>query len=84
MLSNITKRSRSILEEISAFVPEKSKEDFIEARANHVINSAIHLLEIIDNTFNEEHALVLRRKLLNSIQQSDPGKFTRAVRRLKE
>ena len=84
MLSNITKRSRSILEEISAFVPEKSKEDFIEARANHVIKSAIHLLEIIDSTFNEEHALVLRRKLLNSIQQSDPGKFTRAVRRLKE
>lgn len=83
-MSNITNKSRSILEEISAFVPTKSKEDFIEARAHHIITSAIHLLDIIDDSFTQEQAQLLRRRFLNSIQQSDPGKFTRSVRRLKE
>ena len=83
-MSNITNTSRSILEEISTFVPKKSKEDFIEAKAHNIITSAIHLLDTVDASFSPEEAQLLRRRFINSIQQSDPGKFSRTVRRLKE
>jgi hypothetical protein len=46
-----------------------------------VIASAIRLLEQIDETYAPEQAENLRRKLLNAINQRDPGKFTRSVRR---
>jgi hypothetical protein len=39
------------------------------------------LLEQIDETYNTEQAENLRRKLLNAINQRDPDKFTRSVRR---
>jgi hypothetical protein len=76
--------SRSILEEISTYVPAKSREDFIESRAHHIISSAIHLFTIIDEHFTPDEADMLRRRFLSSIQQGDPDKFARAVRRLKE
>ena len=76
--------SRSILEEISTYVPAKSREDFIESRAHHIISSAIHLFTIIDEHFAPDEADMLRRRFLSSIQQGDPDKFARAVRRLKE
>jgi hypothetical protein len=53
---SINRRSRSILEEISTYVPQKSKEDLIEARAQHIIVSAINLLESIDEAFTAEEA----------------------------
>lgn len=76
--------SRSILEEISTYVPAKSREDFIESRAHHIISSAIHLFTIIDEHFTPDEADMLRRRFLSSIEQGDPDKFARAVRRLKE
>lgn len=76
--------SRSILEEISTYVPAKSREDFIESRAHHIISSAIHLFTIIDEHFTPDEADMLRRRFLSSIQQGSPDKFARAVRRLKE
>ena len=76
--------SRSILEEISTYVPAKSREDFIESRAHHIISSAIHLFTVIDEHFTPDEADMLRRRFLSSIQQGSPDKFARAVRRLKE
>jgi hypothetical protein len=53
----------------------------IETRAANIIASAIRLLEQIDATYPVEQAENLKRKLLNAINQRDPGKFTRTVRR---
>ena len=80
---SINRRSRSILEEISTYVPQRSKEDLIEARAQHIIVSAINLLESIDETFSEEEAEALKKRFVSSIRGADPNRFTRMVNRIK-
>ena len=79
----INRRSRSILEEISSYVPQKSKEELIEARAQHIIVSAINLLESIDENFTPEEAEALKKRFVSSIRGADPNRFTRMVRRIK-
>lgn len=80
---SINRRSRSILEEISSYVPQKSKEDIIESRAQHIIVSAINLLESIDEAFTPEDAEALKKRFVSSIRGSDPNRFTRMVKRIK-
>lgn len=80
---SINRRSRSILEEISAYVPQKSKEELIEARAQHIIVSAINLLESIDESFSVADAEALKKRFVSSIRGGDPNRFTRMVKRIK-
>ena len=80
---SINRRSRSILEEISSYVPQKSKEDVIESRAQHIIVSAINLLESIDESFSPEEAEALKKRFVSSIRGADPNRFTRMVKRIK-
>ena len=80
---SINRKSRSILEEISTYVPQKSKEELIEARAQHIIVSAIHLLESIDDNFTLEEAEMLKKRFVSSIRGSDPNRFSRMVKRIK-
>jgi len=75
------KKTRSLLEELDAMYIERDQRLVIETRASNVIASAIRLLEQIDKTYTPEQAENLRRKLLNAINQRDPNKFTRSVRR---
>ena len=79
------KNTRSILEELDSIYQEKFAERdrryVIESRANHVIVSAIRLLEQIETTFPPEQADNLSRKLLNAIRDRDAGKFVRTIRR---
>jgi hypothetical protein len=75
------KKTRSILEELESLYNERDQRHVIENRANNIIASAIHLLEQIDASYTPEQAENLRRKLLNAINQRDPSKFTRSVRR---
>jgi hypothetical protein len=79
----INRKSRSILEEISTYVPQRSREDLIEARAQHIIVSAINLLESIDDSFTAEEADLLKKRFVSSIKGSDPNRFTRMVKRIK-
>lgn len=80
---SINRRSRSILEEISNYTPQKSREDLIEARAQHIIVSAINLLESIDESFSPEEAEALKKRFVSSIRGADPNRFTRMVKRIK-
>jgi hypothetical protein len=75
------KKTRSLLEELDAMYIERDQRHVIENRASNVIASAIRLFEQIDETYPVEQAENLKRKLLNAINQRDPGKFTRTVRR---
>jgi hypothetical protein len=75
------KKTRSLLEELDAMYIERDQRHIIENRAANVIASAIRLLEQIDESYVPEQAENLKRKLLNAINQRDPGKFTRTVRR---
>ena len=75
------KKTRSILEELDSLYAERDNRHVIENRASNIISSAIRLLEQIDESYSAEDAQNLQRKLLNAINQRDPGKFTRTVRR---
>jgi len=79
----INRKSRSILEEISTFVPQKSKEELIESRAHHIISSAIHLMEAIEENFTFEESELLKKRFMSSIRGSDPKRFSRMLKRIK-
>jgi hypothetical protein len=75
------KKTRSLLEELDAMYIERDQRHVLETRAANVIASAIRLMEQIDENYTSEQAENLKRKLLNAINQRDPAKFTRSVRR---
>lgn len=75
------KKTRSLLEELDSMYIERDQRHIIENRASNIIASAIRLLEQIDESYSPEVAQNLQRKLLNAINQRDPSKFTRTVRR---
>jgi hypothetical protein len=75
------KKTRSLLEELDSMYIERDQRHVIENRATNIIASAIRLLEQIDKSYSAEDAQNLQRKLLNAINQRDPAKFTRIVRR---
>ena len=75
------KKTRSLLEELDSMYIERDQRHVIENRASNIIASAIRLLEQIDESYSPEVAQNLQRKLINAINQRDPAKFTRTVRR---
>lgn len=83
-MANIEHRSRSILQEISSYVPAKNKEQIVEARAEHVISSAINLLNLINENFSAEEAEQLEKRFLSSIRGRDAKRFVRGIRKIKE
>ena len=82
--SNVQRRTKSLLEELNEIAVKRDGELVIEARATHVINSAINLLELIKENFDPEVAYELERRFINSIKGSDPSKFTRSIRKLRD
>jgi len=80
----LKRTTRSLLEELNSISERKNSEAVIEARATHVINSAINLLNLIKENFNPEDAYELERRLINSIKGGDAAKFTRSIRRLRD
>ena len=76
--------TRSLLEELNSITEKKNSEAIIEARATHVIDSAINLLALIKENFSPEDAYELERRLINSIKGGDSAKFTRSIRRLRD
>ena len=77
------KKTRSILEELDSHLIAKDKSLLIESRASHVIQGAINLINSIRESYGEDEAAELERRLLNSIRSQDPAKFTRGIRRIK-
>lgn len=79
------KRTRSLLEELDSLHREKfndrDQDLMLESRANHVIVSAIRIIEQIEKVYSPERAENLTRKLLNSIRDRDPAKFSKTIRR---
>jgi hypothetical protein len=80
----VQKKIRSLMEELNELASKKDKEVALEARATHIINSAINLFLMIRENFEPEAAYELERRFVNSVRTGDPNKFTRSIRRLRE
>lgn len=76
--------TRSLLEELNSISEKKNGEAIIEARATHVIDSAINLLALIKENFPPDQAYELERRMINSIKGGDSKKFTRSIRKLRD
>ena len=76
------KQTRSLLDEISTAYRTQDREAVIESRANHIISSAINLVNLIRETYDAETAGELERRLLNSILGQDTAKFMRGIRKV--
>ena len=78
------KRTRSILEELNSLGNSRNTELLIENRGANIIESAINLLGLVREQFNEEEAGELERRFLNAIRTGDPRKFKRGVHKVQE
>jgi hypothetical protein len=73
---------RSILEELNSISIDRSKDYVVENRGEHVINSAINLIEQLENNYDEKIAKDLTNRLINSIRSKDIKKFSRGIRKV--
>jgi len=73
-------RVKSLIEELDLFVPQRDKHQIVEARATNVIASAVNLMNLISESFTDEEADELQRRLLGAIKNRDPDKFNRKIR----
>lgn len=80
----VKRHTRSLLEELNDISVKKDTESIVESRAVHVIDSAINLITLIKENFEPDEAYELERRLINSIRGSDPAKFTRGIRKLRD
>lgn len=80
----LKRATKSLLDELNSISERKNGEAIVEARATHVINSAINLLTLIKESFPPEQAYELERRLINSIRGGDAAKFTRSIRKLRD
>lgn len=74
-------KTRSLLEELEYISQNRDTKHIIESRANNVITSAIHLLEVIGRNFTPEQTAILEKKLLVAIKNRDQNKFINSLRR---
>jgi len=75
---------RSLLDELSDIAPVRDRDLFIESRAQQVIASVSHLLKLIRESYDEETAANLEKRLINSIRTEDEDKFRRGIRAIRE
>ena len=77
-------KTRSILEELSNVSFTKDKENVVESRAGHILESAIRLIGYIRENFDQETAYKLEKKFHSAIKNMDASKFSKGVNRIKE
>ncbi len=76
--------TRSLLEELNEYADKKHTESVIESRANHIIDSAVNLINLIKEQFDPETAFELEKRFINSIRSADPNKFIRGIRKIRD
>ena len=76
------RKTRSILEELNKISVDRDRNHVVENRGEHVINSAINLLEQIDKYYDADVAKDLQNRLINSIRGRDAMKFSRGIKKI--
>ena len=76
------RKTRSILEELNQISVDRDRNYVVSNRGEHVINSAINLIEQIEANYNEQTAKDLTNRLINSIRGKDVNKFSRGIKKV--
>jgi len=78
------KYTRSLLEELSSMPLKRDKEEVVESRASHILESTIRLITYIRENFDQQTAFKLEKKFNSAIKNMDASKFSKGVARIKE
>ena len=79
LIGDIVRKTRSILEELNQISVDRDRDHVVSNRGEHIIASAISLLEQIDTYYDESTAKDLQNRLVNSIKGRDGKKFSRGI-----
>jgi hypothetical protein len=80
----LDKKLRGIVDELLDYAPVRDTELFIESRGQQVIASALNLIRLIRESFSEDQADDLAKRLVRAIQTGDQSKFSRRLRMIRE
>lgn len=75
------RKTTSILEELNQISVDRDRNHVVENRGEHVINSAINLIEQIEKYYDTDTAKDLTNRLINSIRGRDGAKFSRGIKK---
>ena len=78
------RNTKSILEELGNISFRKDKEEVVESRASHILESAIRLMGYIRENFDQDTAFKLEKKFNSALKNMDASKFSKGVARIKE
>ena len=78
------KQTKSILEELGNISFRKDKEEVVESRASHILESAIRLMTDIRENFDQDKAFKLEKRFHSALKNMDADKFSKGVARIKE
>jgi len=76
--------TRSILEEISMSAPGSTRKNIVESKSQHVLESAINIIQEFYSVYDKDEAQDLHKKFINSIKSLDSKKFYRSLARKDE
>jgi hypothetical protein len=80
----LQRRTKSVLEELDSLIVHRDREKMLESRAQHIIQSAVNLINTLRDNYAPLIAEDLERRLINSIKGQDPSKFARGIRNIKK
>lgn len=83
-VNEVKKRTKSLLEEINSIAPKTDKSQLLESRGNNALNAIINLLEMIDNSYDEETAQDLTKRVMLSIKNRDTDRFMRGIKKIRD
>ena len=76
--------TRSILQELDDIQAKPEPENVVDSRAVHVIESAINVIAMMHENFDNATANDLEKRFINSIKSGDPQKFARGIKNIKK
>ena len=69
------KTTRSIFDDLHSIHRVKDSEAFLETTGSNIIESAVNLLNVINNNYPPDQAQELERRFINSIKNGESKKF---------
>ena len=78
------KQTKSLLEELSSMPLRRDKEEVVESRASHILESTIRLITYIRENFDQDTAFKLEKKFNSAMKNMDASTFSKGVARIKE
>jgi len=80
----MSKRTRSLLQEINDIAPKKDKVNILESRGNNALSAIINVLEMIDESYDAGTAQDLQKRIMLCIKNRDIERFNRGIKQLRK